>query len=190
MSPPDETRPKAAPNPLARNAGEGGTARGASGGEGAAAPTAPGLASTRQRMERLAWLLDGAITVPGTSLRFGLEPILGLIPVVGDVLGMALGAVIVYEAVKVGAPRPLIVRMLGNATADAVLGVVPVLGDVMDFAFKSNQRNARLLMTHLDAVEGLAQTAPGGSRWMGMAMVVGVVAGVAGLAALAWQAFR
>ncbi|HKY92390.1 MAG TPA: DUF4112 domain-containing protein [Nevskiaceae bacterium] len=156
-------------------------------------PTAPApgpaeLASTRRRMERLAWLLDGAVPVPGTSFRFGVDSIIGLIPGVGDVIGLALGAAILYEAIRIGAPRDLVGRMVGNTAADAVLGVVPVLGDVMDFAFKSNQRNAKLLMAHLDAIEGKPATPTRrGSGLVALLVVVALVAAIAGLVVLAWR---
>ncbi|MGQ0696929.1 MAG: DUF4112 domain-containing protein [Panacagrimonas sp.] len=109
--------------------------------------------ATRERMEKLAWLLDGAVRIPGTKFRFGLDSIVGLIPGVGDVVGLGLGAAILYESVRVGAPRPLVMKMLRNSVLDALGGLVPVVGDVFDFAFKSNRRNAALLMEHLDRVE-------------------------------------
>jgi hypothetical protein len=150
-------------------------------------PNPAELASTRQRMERLAWLLDGAIPIPGTSFRFGLDSIIGLVPVAGDVLGLLLGTVIVYEAIRVGAPNAVVGRMIGNSAADALLGMVPVVGDVMDFAFKSNQRNAKLLMAHLDAVEGRSPPSKRASRWLALAAIATVALAIAGLGALAWH---
>jgi hypothetical protein len=139
-------------------------------------------------MERLAWVLDGAIPVPGTSFRVGLDSIIGLIPGVGDVLGLVLGAAIVYEAIRIGAPGNLVGRMIGTPAAVAALGVVPVLGDLADFAFKSNQRNAKLLMAHLDTLEGRPAEAPKrGARWVALAVVTALFAGVAGLVFLAWR---
>lgn len=140
--------------------------------------------ATRARMEKLAWLLDGSIPVPGTKFRFGIEPLIGLIPGVGDALGLLLGAGILYESVRIGAPRSLLVKMLGNAGLDAVAGVVPGLGDLFDFVFKSNKRNALLLIEHLDRIDALpAASPPRGSKLLALLMATSFV-GLA--AALLW----
>lgn len=126
----------------------------------------------RARMEKMAWLLDGMLRVPGTRIRFGLDAIIGLVPGVGDVIGLLLGAGILYESVKVGAPRPLIMKMLGNALADTIGGLIPGVGDVFDFAFRANQRNAALLIEHLDGLEQPAAPPPvRGSRLVGVLLV-------------------
>lgn len=128
---------------------------------------------SRARMEKLAWWLDGLVRVPGTRWRFGLDSIIGLIPGVGDAVGLLLGATILYEGVRVGAPRSLIARMLGNSLADAIGGLVPVVGDLFDFAFKSNKLNAKLLTEHLDNVlETPAQAPVRGSRLFAVLMVL------------------
>lgn len=123
-------------------------------------------------MEKLAWLLDGAVRVPGTRFRFGLDSVIGLIPGIGDVIGLLLGAGILYESFRVGAPRPLILKMLGNAVADAVGGLIPGVGDVFDFAFRANKRNAALLVAHLDDLEARSAPPPvRGSRIVGVVLV-------------------
>lgn len=138
-------------------------------------PAPPDLARTRTaraRIEKLAWLLDGAIRVPGTKFRFGLDSIIGLVPGIGDLIGLLLGAGILYESVKVGAPRPLIMKMLGNGLADALGGLIPGVGDVFDFAFRANARNAKLLIEHLDGIEAQAAPPPArGSRVVGAFLV-------------------
>lgn len=118
-----------------------------------APPSLAAVQAARVRVQRLARLFDEALRIPGTSIRFGLDALLGLVPVVGDVAGLALSAVILVEALRIGVPRPLLVRMLGIAAADALLGLVPLLGDVADVAFRANRRNARLLLAHLGAEE-------------------------------------
>lgn len=150
-------------------------------------PATPDTRTTRARMEKLAWLLDGAIPVPGTRFRFGLDSIIGLIPGVGDVIGLALGAAILYEGVRIGAPRPLILKMLGNSVADALMGVVPVLGDVLDFAFRSNKRNARLLLDHLDQLDAVPSASSRGSKWLALLLVTGFVAASVGLVWWVWS---
>lgn len=143
----------------------------------------------RARMEKLAWLLDGAIRVPGTRFRFGLDSVIGLIPGIGDVIGLLLGAGILYESLRVGAPRPLIMKMLGNAVADAVGGLIPGVGDVFDFAFRANKRNAALLMEHLDGLE--APTPPAappvrGSRWVALFLIALFLVAAIGPLVLFW----
>lgn len=141
------------------------------------------LAASRARLEKLAWLLDESIRVPVLGWRIGLESVIGLIPVVGDVAGLALGLGLVAEAVRLNAPRRLVARMLAYTAADALAGLVPVLGDALDFAFKSNRRNARLLLAHLDALEGRPLPPRWRQRLLRLALAV---AGVATVAAAAW----
>jgi hypothetical protein len=87
--------------------------------------------------------------VPGTNLRFGLDPLLGLIPGAGDAVGAVLAGWILVEAVRLGASRATLVRMAGNVALDAILGAVPIIGDIFDFAWKANLRNVTLLKRHL-----------------------------------------
>ena len=100
---------------------------------------------------RLAYWLDAGIRIPGTNLRFGLDPILGLIPVIGDAAGAVLAGWILVEAVRLGASRATLVRIAGNVALDAGLGAVPFIGDIFDFAWKANLRNVALLERHLAA---------------------------------------
>jgi hypothetical protein len=112
--------------------------------------------SRRERLERLefvAALLDTAILIPGTNVRFGLDAIVGLVPGIGDAVTTAVSAWIVYEAHQLGAPKHLVARMIGNITLDALVGAVPVAGDVFDVMWRANRRNVRLLREHLDRAE-------------------------------------
>ena len=88
--------------------------------------------------------------LPGTSFRFGIDAVLGLVPGVGDAIGAGLSAWLIIEAQRLGAPNILLARMAGNLMLDAAVGAVPLLGDVFDAAFKANLRNMRLLRRHLD----------------------------------------
>ncbi len=97
------------------------------------------------RIEALAKLLDVAFVLPGTNIRYGIDGLIGLIPVVGDLLTTALSLWIVREARALGAPRHLVARMLGNVALDGVVGLVPFAGDAFDVMFRANVRNIRLL---------------------------------------------
>jgi hypothetical protein len=99
----------------------------------------------------VARLLDNAIQIPGTSWKIGLDPIIGLIPGVGDMVGAVLSGYIVLEAVRAEVPTFTLARMLVNVGIDTLLGAVPALGDVFDAAWKSNTMNVALLERHLVA---------------------------------------
>ena len=100
------------------------------------------------RLRRLAWWLDEGIRLPGTRIRIGLDPILGLVPGLGDAAGVLLGPAILVEGLRRGVPRLTLVRMATNIVVDSVLGAVPLIGDVFDAAWKANVRNLALLERH------------------------------------------
>ena len=102
-----------------------------------------------KKLDRLAWWLDSSIPVPGTSWRIGVDGLIGLIPGVGDLTAGALSSYILLEAVKMGVPALVIVRMSLNIILESVVGTIPILGDVFDFAFKANQRNVRLMRNYM-----------------------------------------
>lgn len=108
-------------------------------------------------LRRATTLLDDGLCLPGTSFRFGLDPLLGLVPGVGDVAGAALSAAIIAAAVRHGVSRFTLARMAGNVALDASVGVVPVLGDLFDAAWKANRRNLDLLEQHLAEPPGAAR---------------------------------
>ena len=101
------------------------------------------------RIDALATLLDTALVIPGTSVRFGLDALIGLFPAVGDIITTALSLFIVHEAYQLGAPRHVIVRMLGNVALDGVFGAVPLVGDAF-VLWRANRRNMRLLREWLE----------------------------------------
>lgn len=103
----------------------------------------------RRRLGRLAWLLDNSIALPGTRFRIGLDAILGLIPGLGDLLGVLASGYIVREAARLGAPPSVLTRMAFNVAVEGVVGLVPIFGDVFDAVWKANQRNYALLEEHM-----------------------------------------
>lgn len=127
------------------------------------------------RVRRVARLLDSALRVPGTNIRFGLDAVIGLVPGLGDMAGAALAGYLVLLAGRLGAPPAVVLRMLGNIAVDAVAGAVPVLGDLFDVGWKANTRNVELLDRYLDA--------PGEVHAASRVLVVGIVATLVVLAA-------
>lgn len=107
-------------------------------------------ASVRRRVEALEHLMEGLFVIPGIRRRVGLDVMLDLLPVAGDVIGAALGAYMVWEARNLGMSRTQIARMFGNVGIDFALGLIPFVGAVPDFFFRSNTRNLRIIHKHLD----------------------------------------
>ena len=95
-------------------------------------------------------LLEGLFVLPGTRYRVGLDAIVGLIPVLGDLLTAAMGMWIVWEARNLGMSRWHLARMSTNVGIDTVLGAIPIIGDAFDLAFRSNTRNLKIIRKHLD----------------------------------------
>jgi hypothetical protein len=114
----------------------------------ARAPTAR-IERGLRRIDRLTWMLDEAVPLPGTSRRIGVDSLLGLVPGVGDLLSTLLQGYVLFEAVRLGVPRKVLARMLGNVVIDTAVGLVPILGDVFDFFFKAGRRNLRLMQQAL-----------------------------------------
>ena len=127
-----------------------------------------------RRVQVVATLLDEALRVPGTNFRFGIDPIVGIIPGLGDLLGGAASAYIILEAARAGAPASVLLRMTMNVGMDTLVGAVPLVGDLFDFAWKSNTRNVRLLARHVEA--------PAQTKRASIALVVLLLAILAGVA--------
>jgi hypothetical protein len=128
---------------------EPGTGSGAAAHDAPAPPVDAAAAERLHRVRRLSWLLDSAVRIPRTRVRIGLDPILGLLPVVGDVTATAASAYVVAEAAALGAPRPTLLRMCLNLLVDALLGSIPLVGDAFDAVWRANDRNVRLLEARL-----------------------------------------
>ncbi len=112
-------------------------------------PPRRGEREALERLDRLARLLDTAVLIPGTSIRFGADAVLGLVPGIGDLITTLVSSYIVYEAHRLGAPKRLIARMIGNVVLDSTLGAIPLAGDVFDVLWRANRRNVALLREHL-----------------------------------------
>ncbi|MGB3560801.1 MAG: DUF4112 domain-containing protein [Geitlerinemataceae cyanobacterium] len=108
---------------------------------------------TLQHIRQLSRVLDSAIGIPGTRFRFGLDPILGLIPGGGDLVGSLLSAYIVFRAAQMGVPTESLRKMVTNILVESLLGTVPLVGDVFDMGWKANIRNVELLEAHLGSPE-------------------------------------
>ena len=126
-------------------------------------------------LRRFAYWLDEAFRVPGTRLRVGLDPILGLVPGLGDMAGAIMGVWILVEAAGLGASRATLVRMAVNIGIDALVGAVPLLGDLFDVGWKANRRNLELLDRHAADARG--------ARTSDRAFVIALAGVVLGLAA-------
>lgn len=106
--------------------------------------------SIRRRIEAMEMLLEGMFTIPGTNRRVGLDSLVGLVPVLGDLVTAGMGAWMVWEARNLGMSKWQLTRMAANVGVDTVLGAIPLVGDAFDFFFKSNSRNLRIIRKHLD----------------------------------------
>ena len=102
------------------------------------------------RLDALAKILDVAFILPGTNIRYGIDGLIGLIPIVGDLITTAISLWLVREARALGAPWHITARMLANVAVDGVVGMVPVAGDAFDVMFRANVRNVRMLKRWMD----------------------------------------
>jgi len=131
-------------------------------------------------VSKLAYWLDAGIRIPGTNMRFGLDPILGLIPGFGDAAGAILAGWMLVEAVRLGASRATVLRIAGNVALDAAVGAIPLIGDIFDFGWKANLRNVALLERHLAAPDRAERA----DRSFVSLVICGVVVMALGLLAL------
>jgi hypothetical protein len=129
-------------------------------------------------VQQLAWLLDSSIPIPGTRFSIGLDALIGLIPLVGDLVGVLLSTWILGEAARLGAPKSVLVRMSFNVGLEGLVGIVPFAGDAFDAVFKANQRNVRLLEAWLEEPRRTARS----SRLLGAAIVGGAALFILALA--------
>ena len=104
----------------------------------------------RRRLDATETLLENMFTIPGLKRRVGLDAVIGLVPVVGDVTGAVLGAYLLWEARNLGLGKLAMTRMAGRIALDTALGAIPIAGDLFDFAYRSNTRNLQTIRKHLD----------------------------------------
>jgi hypothetical protein len=119
-------------------------------------------------------LLDELIEVPGTSIKVGLDPVIGLIPVAGDALSALAGGWVILEASRFGLPRVVLARMVVNLALDLGIGAIPLLGDAYDLLFRSNSRNLALFRKH--ALDPAASTRGEQALFIGLGLlIIGIV---------------
>ncbi len=151
-----------------------------------ATPVNGGSSDADRHLRRFAWFLDSSIPLPGTRYRIGIDPLLGLIPGLGDFLGLGLSSYILLYAQRLGAPRSVLLRMAGNVLVETVVGAVPLLGDVFDAAWKANERNVQLMQGYVARPTRVRRTS---RAWI--AAVIAMLAILAfGLALLTWTFLR
>lgn len=145
------------------------------------------------KLQRLARIMDSAIVIPGTEIRIGWDPVIGLIPGFGDAASAIVSCYIVLKSAKLGAPPIILLRMLINIIIDALLGIVPFIGDLFDVAWKANVRNVDLLERAISARQlsprsiqetgklfrifliSLTALIVGGCAFLGIALVVAIL---------------
>jgi hypothetical protein len=106
--------------------------------------------SVRARLISMERLLERSFTIPGTKYPVGLDAVVGLVPVIGDIIGAAMGSWLIWEARNLGMSKFQLIRMGGNVAVDTVLGMVPFAGDAFDLLFRSNTRNLRIILKWMD----------------------------------------
>lgn len=142
-------------------------------------PTTTHAPPALRRARAIAYVMDRSIRIPGIGRRIGLDPLLGLIPGVGDWVGFAISLHLIWAGIRLGAPVSVLARMLGRTLVDVLIGAIPVAGDVFDAVWRANTRNLALLETHL--------AAPGRARRESRRTVVLLAAGSGVLmGVLAW----
>jgi Domain of unknown function (DUF4112) len=102
-----------------------------------------------RRLRHIARLLDSSIVIPVLGWRIGADAIIGLVPGIGDAAMGLVGAYLIYEAHRLGAPKSALARMIGNLVLDTAIGAIPIVGDIWDFFFRSNDRNMQILARHV-----------------------------------------
>ena len=149
-------------------------------------PRPVATSSSLERVRVMSRVLDTAIRIPGTNMRFGLDALIGLVPGVGDMVGAGMSGFIILTAARLGAPPAVLARMVANVGIDALVGVVPLAGDLFDAAWRANTRNAALLERHLEAPRATKRASAGVVAGLLLILVL-VVVGAIALAAVLFR---
>lgn len=144
-------------------------------------PTGPARDEAFLRVERLAKVLDEAITIPFTKIKLGLDSVIGVLPGIGDFAGLAIGGYLLLEAHRLGAPADIKWKMARNTAVDSLAGLVPGVGDAVDVLYRSNRRNVELLRGHFRPLDATRRS--NSPVWL---LAVVRLALLAGIAAAAW----
>jgi hypothetical protein len=128
-------------------------------------------------VKQLATLLDSQFIIPGTNIKFGLDPLFSLIPVLGDLVTYVISGVLIYTMYQQGASRKVVIKMIVNSTFDAVLGTIPIVGTVFDVFYRSNERNMKLLREHY--MEGKHQGSGNGLVFLILFVAIIIIAAAA-----------
>lgn len=115
-----------------------------------ALPTGTDAVSVRARVTAIEKVLERSFTIPGINMPVGLDAIVGLVPVLGEIVTTAMGAYVIWEARNLGMPKWKLARMGANVLFDTAIGVIPVVGDAADLVFRSNSKNLRIILKHID----------------------------------------
>jgi hypothetical protein len=131
-------------------------------------------------VEMLAWLLDNSIPVPGTGRRFGIDALIGFVPVLGDMVSGGIGLFVVWRASRFGLPRIAVARMLANTVIDIAVGAIPILGDAFDLWFKANTRNLGIMRRYIEQPDTSTR-----NEWLVISGLVGIL--IAIVAVIGWM---
>ncbi|HEX6224368.1 MAG TPA: DUF4112 domain-containing protein [Chryseolinea sp.] len=107
-------------------------------------PNTPGM----DWIERVARWMDSRFVIPGTNIRFGIDPLMSLLPIVGDLMTYIVSGMLIYTMHNEGASKKVVIKMIFNSTLDAIIGAIPLVGTVFDIFYRANDRNVRLLKEH------------------------------------------
>ncbi|NCP13785.1 MAG: DUF4112 domain-containing protein [Sphingomonadales bacterium] len=129
-----------------------------------ALPTGKDAASVRARVIAMERLLERSFVIPGTTVPIGLDALVGLIPVIGDLVTSAMGAYIIWEARNLGLSKWKLARMGANVLFDTAIGAIPLVGDAADLVFRSNTKNLRMILKHIDTHHPEARVIEGRTR--------------------------
>jgi hypothetical protein len=128
-------------------------------------------------VRQLSTLLDSQFIIPGTNIRFGLDPLFSLFPVLGDLATYVISGVLIYTMYQQGASRKVVIKMIMNSTFDAILGTIPIVGTVFDIFYRSNEKNLKLLREHY--MEGKHQGSGNGLVLLILFVAIVIVAAAA-----------